>query len=260
MAKLRARGRTEIFKVERAYDTKPGDLAASAGIFWKKHSITLASDGNILERSSFKVHDKYAPSGVRSEPGTWKIRSKIKAGATAESLLEQYARKGYTVIEAHGISSFDRAYYDALTASAKGGASPPARSPATAAQPGRVIVSEKKAATRERAKVKGAARRAHEQATRHGHGFYVRNRTTGPMRQWTTDEKGPWKTLDDALPHAWERHQEFFLGKLNYLMPVQIVEAKSRQAAEWGEEGHIFWTGGKHRGPPVHPRQMALFS
>jgi len=258
MAKLSARGRHKIFEVERQEEVKEGSASSLAGITWRKHAIALMSDGSVLERTGWNARDQYSPKGVRYESGTWKVRGKIKAGATAESLLEGYIKKGYRPADLSGLDQFNRDYATALAASVRMGGPVPEK-PATPA-PGRVLRTEKAAERSRKAATKAKEKRAHVQATQHGAGFYVRNRTTSAFKDWAA-ELGPYKSLNEALPHAWERYQHFLQMKFTYLLPVEIVEAPSRQDAEWGhhKDIHVWWTNGKNRGAPVDPRQMKLF-
>jgi len=252
MAKLKARGRTEIFRASK--ETRL-DQPDEIGRVWKKHTIALMSDGNFLDRHATKWTDHYSPDGVRHDSGTWKVYGKIKAELTVERALEIYAKKGYTIESATGVSSFDKSYYEALTAAAVTGA--PAPLPRTSTETGHVLRTEKKAAREKAAKTKAGEKRAHEQATKHGPGFYVRNRhTTGTMKSWIANY-GPYKTLEEAEEKAWLQFREYLEMKFNYLLPVQIVEASSRQMAEWGDKNaHVWWSDGKMKGPPINPNQL----
>ena len=120
MAKLSARGRQEIFRVERERDLVPVPPSTTV---WRKTTIVLMSDGSTLQKEQVR----FAPSefersvyGDKPRPHDWgwKKRGKIKAGADPKALLEQLAKQGYVVISAPGISDFDSSYYRALAASA----------------------------------------------------------------------------------------------------------------------------------------------
>jgi len=247
MARLKARGRTEIFRVwkERDVTPKAGD---SNPVVWRKKHIILGSDGNVLEKTEARWQD-----GMK-HTYDWKIIGKIKAGLPAESMLETYAKAGYTIEHASGLSNFDRAYYAALAQAAKAGTPLPVR----AGNGGTVLRTEAKAAKEKAAKEKRVAKVTHEKTTKHGAGFYIRNRTTSAMGKWAA-EIGPLPSLDAALEKAFARYQHLAIDlKVNYLLPVQIVEAKSRDDAEWDRNVHVWWTNGKMRGAPVHPGQLGL--
>jgi hypothetical protein len=224
MAKLSARGRRELARVSREKLTPE-----SALVSWEKTTVALMSDGSVLEKSDVRFKpDQYDPGGRRHSYG-WTVKGKVKAGLTPRQFVEIYEKRGFV---AEGVTSVA----------------------------GDVEVrSEKKAAGQKRAAAKRAAkaevvRRAEEAAS--GPGFYVTNGSTGPQR---VAELGPYATLDEALPHAWERLRGFLEMKFTYLLPVQVVEAASRDAAERGV-GHVWWTDGKGRGAPVPTEQVAMFN
>ena len=43
----------------------------------------------------------------------------------------------------------------------------------------------------------------------------------------------------------------------DYLLPVAVIEANSRQEAE-RNEGHVWWINGAFKGPQVDPRQTGF--
>jgi hypothetical protein len=219
MAKLRAHGRQEIFRVSRETSIDPPD---KFGIFWRKHSIAVMSDGYVLERDAWKAQDRYSQSGVRHEGGTWKVRGKIKPGLTVGDILEIYKKKGY-VFESGRAN-------------------------------GEVLRTEKEAAGEKARKAKAATKRAQVAAEKSGPGFYVRNRTT-TATPWAVNH-GPFKTLDEAIEKAWRAYQEYLEMGFDYLLPVQIVEAKSKYAAGYDLDTHVWWTNGRSKGPPADPRQL----
>lgn len=102
------------------------------------------------------------------------------------------------------------------------------------------------------AEVKRRQERRRREEEESGPGFYVSNSGTGTTR---VAELGPYETFDKAEDAAVARLREFVRMKFDYLLPVQVIEAESRDAAEMGE-GYVWWEDGLFRGPPVDPRQM----
>jgi hypothetical protein len=117
--------------------------------------------------------------------------------------------------------------------------------------------SEKQKAAQKKAELSRAA----EHARTHGAGFYVTNgRTTSSLmsgRARLADHPLPFATLEEAIDHAKGRYHHFMSLSLHYLLPVEVVEARSREQAERGE-GHVWWTDGKRRGPAVAAEQLGL--
>jgi hypothetical protein len=103
--------------------------------------------------------------------------------------------------------------------------------------------------------------RAAEHARTHGPGFYVTSgRTTMSLmsgRGRLADHPLPFATLEQAIDHAKDKYRGFMDMRLTYLLPVEVVEARSREQAERGE-GHVWWTNGKRRGPAVAAEQLSL--
>jgi hypothetical protein len=259
LAKLRARGRTEIFRVSKAGDTSAETRAKFPDLVWRKHTVALMSDGTMLEKTDARWAARPGiTTASQSSPGTWKVRGKIKAGLSVEGALEIYAKKGYEVESATGVSGFDRSYYAALAAASRGERLAPAIKPASlAGGPGRVIRTEKQAVRQKKAKEKRRESRKREDAEKHGAGFYVRNATTSMMGKLAA-EQGPYDTLEEAIEKAWEKLRYFKGLHFEYLLPVEVVHAKSRRAAEWREEDHVYWVNGKSRGPKVSEAQLGL--
>ncbi len=224
MAKLKARGRIEFFRVEKEQDLAPSD---ASGMIWKKESRALMSDGNILERLTGKWPDRYSPGGVRHHDWGWKVRGKIKAGSTPQKLLDLYLSKGFALKNKAGYG----VEWDAP------------------------LITEKKAAQAKQAKAKGAEKRKAIAASKSGPGFYVTNGYTQGLSGRIADHERPFATFEGAEEAAWKRLQHLSEMSFYYLLPVQVIEARSRREAEHGI-GHVWWTDGKMKGPPVDPRQL----
>src|SRR3954465_6521157 len=93
MAKLSAHGQ-EVFRVE-----KEGDVTDPArSTTWEKTTISLMSDGKILE----KVVVRFKPSSYETKPRLhdygWKKRAMLKPEGDPAKLLEAYLKKGYKLV------------------------------------------------------------------------------------------------------------------------------------------------------------------
>jgi hypothetical protein len=115
-----------------------------------------------------------------------------------------------------------------------------------------------------KADVRRAEKKRRHEIETSGPGLYVTNGSTSPYGLRVA-ELGPYQNMEDAEQAAWARYREFMGMRLDYLLPVQIVEVESRQAAaHFGTpgfsdvEGHVWWEDGKRRGPPVDPSQARL--
>ncbi len=235
MAKLKARGRTELFRIEREKEFSPEERATRKfDTVWEKLVRALMSDGNLLERRSAKWPDPHEPGGLRKYDWEWRKVGTLKAGGDPKRLLDTYVAQGWKVVStSFALNSFDVAAYQA-------------------------------ADTVRKAKVEKAKQRRETQRSRdegpggkNGPGFYVTNVYTGSMLGKRVAELGPYASLDEAEEPAGRRLRHFLSMSFNYLLPVQIIEAGSRKNAEWGK-GHVWWANGKHKGPPVPAEQARL--
>lgn len=236
-AKLSARGRTELVRVSREKET-PEDTLTN----WEKTTVTLMSDGSVMEKrdvrfkpspSDPRESDPYAAIGSFTLKGRfhsygWKVKGKAKAGLTPRQFADIYAGKGFEVESVSSLSGD------------------------VAVRTEKAVEKSKKARAKRAEKVKAV--RAKE-AAMSGPGFYVTNSTTGGMLR--AAEIGPFASLDEATSAAWDRLREFMDMKFTYLLPVQVIESSSREAAEMGD-GHVWWVNGKMRGAPVPESQLAL--
>ena len=105
-----------------------------------------------------------------------------------------------------------------------------------------------------------AAREEEQRAERelkHGPGYYVTNSGLSGVGLRIANH-GPYKTLDEATDKAWETLQGYLQQKLQYLLPVEVVQGKTRRSVEMGE-GYTWWVDGKRKGEPAHPSQMRMF-
>ncbi len=109
-------------------------------------------------------------------------------------------------------------------------------------------VSEKLEADRKKRETK----RAVELVRTSGPGFYV---TNGGMRSRIADHPAPFRTLEDAIDQAKDRFAYLVGLRVTYLLPVEVIEAKDRDAAEMGQ-GYVWWTDGRRRGAPVPKEQL----
>jgi hypothetical protein len=103
---------------------------------------------------------------------------------------------------------------------------------------------------------KAETKRQERARTCDGPGFYVTNNYTGGVtRSRVADHERPFATYEAAEEHAVRRlHHLTVEFSFHYLLPVVVIEAESRQAAEQNV-GHVWWVDGKFRGPEIDPRQ-----
>jgi len=80
---------------------------------------------------------------------------------------------------------------------------------------------------------------------------------SGHLRSRVADHPAPFATYEEAEEWAWGRLRYLNSMSLDYLLPVQVIEAAARHDAE-ADRGHVWWSNGKHRGAPVDPRQEHL--
>jgi len=236
MAKLKARGRDEVYRIEKWETRDP-----SRPYDRTKVTKALMSDGNIL---------------IKHDSGTWTVHGKIKPGLTAEAALKINLDKGFTIVNL-SMRYFNRSG-DTITM--REGYDKP-------------MITEAKAASRRKALVKGAEKRKSESERRNGPGFYVTNAYAGfGARTRVADHDAPFPTYEKAEEFAWDRYKHFLEMQFTYLLPVIIIEASKREDAEghafitredlahpYGR-GHVWWIDGKFKGPPVDPRQISLFT
>jgi len=92
MAKLSARGRTELFRAFKQEQT-PNDNYKE----WKKTFIVLMSDGKILEKYQVKFKPTtYDKKGILHDWG-WKVKGKIKQGVESEKYRDLLKNHGWTI-------------------------------------------------------------------------------------------------------------------------------------------------------------------
>ena len=202
MAKLKARGRQEIFRIEKIKEVPRQGFSERYRV-----QKALMSDGNVLE----KVDD-----------GTWKIIGKVKPGLSAEQALQLYADHGWKLLNA------SPAHFTVSGDTVAGKSSEPLR-------------TEREAERSKRSRAAGAERRkkrAEEEEKRSGAGLYITNRSTSSLR--LAAEIGPLADMDTALKAARKRAREFHSGRLTYLLPVRVIESKRRWDAE-RNIGKVVW-------------------
>jgi hypothetical protein len=241
MAKLKARGRTELFRVERERTFTPEQVAANKAAgrsetLWERSVKTLMSDGTVMEKRSAKWPDEYGPGGVRKYDWEWKITGKLKAGGDPKNLLDQYVAKGYRVVSTgFALTSFDVAAYGAAESVRK-----------TNVEKGRVRRAE-------------AEKKATAPGGKNGPGFYVTNEGTSAFGKRIANY-GPFGMgdLEKAIAKADEVFQGYVEMRFDYLLPVRVIEAVTRHDAE-RNHGHVWWSDGKRHGAPVaHAGQPPL--
>jgi len=243
MAKLKARGREEIFRVS---ETVPGSREGVAEV---THYRALASDGSVLERMVIRYTpaEKEKNYGKGSHDYGWKVRGRAKAGRSVEQLLKPYLEAGWQLVEA------SPSYFRVSGDSIEGLSSDP-------------LIDEAAAARRterlKKSRAKSATDRAERARVSDGPGFYVTNNYLGGGLLMSSnriaDHERPFTSLEEAVEFASDRLRRFTVElNFRYLLPVVVIEAASRQAAV-ANDGHVWWVDGRLKGPPVDPRQAGF--
>jgi len=242
MAKLKARGREEIFRVKRIETRNEGGIA-------EVHSYrVLASDGNVLGRMKmlYTPEEKAKNYGKGSHDYGWVVRGRAKAGLSVEQLLKLYLEKGWALEEVNP------AYFNQRGNTIEGISSKPFIS---------MEKAEKRKATIAKQRTKAEGERERKAREEDGPGYYVTNGYTGSgsiFRTRIADHPKPFPTYEKAEEFAVRRlHHLTVEYSFHYLLPVAIIESPSRQAAEQNE-GYVWRVDGKYKGPPVDPRQAAF--
>lgn len=231
MAKLKARGREEIFRVSYEKAT-PGDREVAR----EKNFRAFTSDGNVLERRVIWWRE-----GGSHDYG-WKVRGKAKPERNVEELLKSYLDRGWHLEDAN------RGYFNISGNTITAISHEPLRTEAGAAR--------EKAAREKRAMV-SKEKRERAAAEEDGPGFYVVNRYTG-NKPFVADHPKPFQDYEKAREFAEKRlHHLTVEFDFSYLLPVMVVLAENRRQAEWGEPmPDTWWINGKHKGPAPDPRQQ----
>jgi len=98
-----------------------------------------------------------------------------------------------------------------------------------------------------------------EREKTHGHGFYVTNANPNTITKPRIANFGPFRTMDEAIEKAWATYEEYLQMRLQYLLPVEVVEG-TREEVEYGEGGYTWWINGRKKAPAVDPRQVRMFA
>jgi len=93
MAKLNARGRTELARVSKVREglEEAAAYGGSTLTDWSRTTLVLMSDGAVLK----KLDIRFKSDGSKHSYG-WKNYAKAKPGFTAERFVEIFTTKGYT--------------------------------------------------------------------------------------------------------------------------------------------------------------------
>jgi hypothetical protein len=245
MAKLKARGRTEIARLVLEQDTPLSELVSS-----EKIQVALMSDGNVLDRRVVRWRKQDTYSSGPHDYG-WKVKGKIKTGLTPEDFIRIYQKKGFT------LESSSSEYLVRRGDTIENVSNKPLRTEAKAS-------SEKKAKEKRAASpsknAPHAKRYVKGEKSVAGTGLYV---TNGYLADANNPDPraiahGPFDDLDLAEVSAANRWRELLDMRLTYLLPVQVIESQSEEDAIQGI-GHVWWSNGVQKGPPVDPRQSSFF-
>lgn len=119
---------------------------------------------------------------------------------------------------------------------------------------------EKKGKSRTAAAKKGAEARGKERERTSSAGFYVINASASPSPykgRYMADHEAPFSSADEAIEFGRGKLRELVSLKLDYLMPVAVIESNSRDDANFGR-GHVWWLNGRYIGPASDPRQLRI--
>lgn len=93
MAKLKARNRTEIVRMEREDNAPKSEI-----IIWEKVTVAMMSDGKMLEKRDVRFPaGPYDNGKDRKHTYGWKVKGKLKADMTREKFIEIFSKRGYQV-------------------------------------------------------------------------------------------------------------------------------------------------------------------
>jgi len=93
MAKLSARGRTELVRLSKEYTAEQiADrlLKTEPLTDWERVTVALMSDGKILSKRDVRFK-----SDGRKHSYGWTVKAKVKADVTPERFRAAYERAGY---------------------------------------------------------------------------------------------------------------------------------------------------------------------
>lgn len=96
MAKLSARGRKELARVEREESvlTKP-----VGGVDWRRNTYALMSDGTILNKYDVRfVADSFNKEPRKHSYG-WTVWKKVKPEVTAEKFVAYFIKRGFQQVQ-----------------------------------------------------------------------------------------------------------------------------------------------------------------
>lgn len=89
MAKLNARGRKELLRIEREIN----ETSPESSTTWQRTTLAVMSDGKVLE----KWDVRFKPSTYEQKPGIysygWKLKYKAKPGVTPESVRDLFLKR-----------------------------------------------------------------------------------------------------------------------------------------------------------------------
>lgn len=93
MAKLNARGRTEVLRVFKEENLSDNEL----GITWRRWTRAYMSDNNVLEKYDVRFKpSQYDPKGKFHSYG-WKRKEKLFNGTRIDDIIHKYRSLGWTI-------------------------------------------------------------------------------------------------------------------------------------------------------------------
>lgn len=109
MARLSARDRKEIWRVERESDTPTSDLTVS-----EKDTLALMTDRRVLRKRTVRFKpDSFYPEGRLHNYG-WKEYKRLKETADPVKILEHFVKSGYRVVGTPDLSQVDLLFIKAI--------------------------------------------------------------------------------------------------------------------------------------------------
>ncbi len=99
MAKLNARGRTEVARLSHEVSLTPEEVAAKGSLVdWRRYTLVLASDGTILQKVQVRFVANGFSQAYKHDYG-WKVHGKLKAGVTSQQWVDAKVARGWQLAE-----------------------------------------------------------------------------------------------------------------------------------------------------------------
>ena len=97
MAKLSARGRTEVFRlVKETTSFPPGSHEAESKYTWLRYTRCLMSDNKVLTKTDWKM-ETLEPWQNGTYGTSWTVVGTLKEGLTPDTWRDMWTARGYAV-------------------------------------------------------------------------------------------------------------------------------------------------------------------